>query len=244
MTKLAISDGVISEIEQFLKKNRRADLITTYLLYLEKKFHLNPVVFMKEKKIYQSEEALIKHLEAEGKLWRETEIKIQVGKVSVNDETTKIYICPFSGKVFANNTHPNPQDAIYDWVSRCPENTERVDGVRVKRFYVSEDPEVIKNYIKGGKEPITKIVYTSMITGKLFNSKQGVIEDLKKNHIRPIHMREVPTQNRFEIQDDFLSFIQTYLEESKISAFVETLSKYEPFEKHIKRWIEESAEEE
>ena len=50
----------------------------------------------------------------EGKLWRETEIKIQVGQPSVNEDTQKIYICPFTGKVFGDNTHPNPQDAIYE----------------------------------------------------------------------------------------------------------------------------------
>lgn len=71
----------------------------------------------------------------------------------------KIYICPFTGKVFGDNTHPNPQDAIYDWVSKCPENKERLDGIKVKRFFVSEDPDVIKNYIQKRREPISKIVF-------------------------------------------------------------------------------------
>jgi hypothetical protein len=162
-----------------------------------------------------------------------------VGQVGVNELTKKVYICPFSGKVFADNTHPNPQDAVYDWVSKCPENTERKDGMRVKKFYVSEDPEVIKNYIKKRKEPVSKIVYTSMITGKLFNSKQGVVEDLKKNHVRPIPMKDVPTQNRFEIQEGFLTFIQEHLDEGKIASFVESLSGNESFKKHIERWMEE-----
>ena len=147
MTKLMIPERVQTELENFLKKNRKADLVTTYLFYLEKKFHLDPVVFMREKKIFQSEAELIKALEAEGKLWRETEIKMQVGPPTVNALTKKVYICPFTGKVFGDNTHPNPQDAIYDWVSKCPENKERLDGVKVKRFFVSEDPEIIKNYI-------------------------------------------------------------------------------------------------
>ena len=50
-------------------------------------------------------------LEKENKLWNETEIKITYSKEAVNEETKKIYICPFSGKVFGDNTHPNPQDA-------------------------------------------------------------------------------------------------------------------------------------
>jgi hypothetical protein len=231
------------ELESFLKKNRRADLVTTYLFYLEKRYKLDPVVFIPEKRIYQSESELIKALEESGKLSRETEIKIQVGQIGVTESTKKIYICPFSGKVFADNTHPNPQDAIYDWVLKCPENTERKDGMRVKKFYVSEDPEVIKNYIKKRKEPVSKIVYTSMITGKLFNNKQGVVEDLKKNHIRPIPMKDVPTQNRFEIQEGFLAFIQDHLDESKIASFVESLSENESFKKHIERWMEEGGEE-
>ena len=200
MTKVSIPGRMVTELEGFLKKNRKADLITTYLFYLEKKFKLDPVVFMKEKKIYQSEASLVETLENEGKLWRETEIKIQIGQKNINEATKRIYICPFSGKVFGDNTHPNPQDAIYDWVSKCPENTERVDGMRVKKFYVSEDPEVIKNYIKQNKEPLKKIVYTSLITGKLYNEKKGVVADLKKNHLRHISMKEVPTQNRFEIR--------------------------------------------
>lgn len=244
MTKLAVSDGVISEMEGFLKKNRKADLITTYLFFLEKKYRLDPVVFMREKKIYQSKEELIRILEGEGKLWRETEIKIQMGKPTVNDATKKIYICPFTGKVFGDNTHPNPQDAIYEWVMKCPENTERNDGMRVKKFYISEDPAVIKSYIKEQKEPIKKTVYTSIITGKLFHGKEGVIEDFCANQIRPIPMKDVPTQNRFEIQEKFLEFIQTHLEESKIAAFVEALSQYEPFVKHVQRWMEEGTEEE
>ena len=244
MTKLAVSDGIISEMEGFLKKNRRADLISTYLFFLEKKHKLDPAVFIREKKIYQSKDELVRNLEAQGKLWRETEIKIQIGKPSVNELTKKVYICPFTGKVFADNTHPNPQDAIYEWVMKCPENTERKDGMRVKKFYISEDPEVIKSYIREQKEPLKKMVYSSLITGKLFNSRSGVIEDFCANQIRSIPMREVPTQNRFEIQEDFLEFIQTQLEESKIAAFVEALSQYGPFEKHVARWMEEGAEEE
>lgn len=244
MTKIAIADAIIEDLEEFLKKNRGVDLIMAYLYFLEKKFDLDPVVFMREKKIYQSDKALVKALEEDHKLWRETEIKIQIGKSAVNENTTKIYICPFTGKVFGNNTHPNPQDAIYDWVAKCPENTERKDGLRVKKFYVSEDPDVIKNYIEPQKKSVSKKVYTSMITGKLFNSKKAVIDDLKKNHIKHIPMKSVTTQNRFEIQEDFLNFIQEHLEESKIAAFVETLSQHEAFSRYIAKWMEEEEAEE
>jgi len=243
MTAIAISETLKDELLKFLKKNKKADLITTYLLFLEKKFKIDPVLFIRDKMIFQSEEELVKRLESQGKLWRETEIKIQYGQESVNDQTKKIYICPFTGKVFGDNTHPNPQDAIYDWVSRCPENKERVGGLKAKRFFVSEDAEVIKNYIIKRKEPITKIVYSSAVTGKLFNSKESVLDDFVKNQLKPIPLEEVPNQNRFQIEETFLAFIQKQLEESKINSFVESLSQHEEFSSYIDQWLEEVKEE-
>ncbi|MBS0650886.1 MAG: DUF2709 domain-containing protein [Verrucomicrobia bacterium] len=243
MATVAISGTLKDELLKFLKKNRKADIVTTYLFFLEKKFNISPVLFIRDKMIYQSQEDLIKNLESQGKLWRETEIKIQYGQQSVNDQTKKIYICPFTGKVFGDNTHPNPQDAIYDWVSKCPENTERVGGLKAKRFFVSEDPEVIKNYVVKRKEPITKIVYSSAITGKLYNSKHAVIEDFVKNQLKPIPLEEVPNQNRFQIEEHFLAFIQKQLEESKINGFAETLSGIEEFSSFIDQWLEEEKDE-
>lgn len=243
MATLAISEILKDELLRFLKKNRKADIIVTYLFFLEKKFNIRPVLFIRDKMIYQSQEELIKNLEDQGKLWRETEIKIQYGQQSVNEQTKKIYICPFTGKVFGDNTHPNPQDAIYDWVSRCPENTERVGGLRAKRFFVSEDPEVIKNYIVKRKEPITKIVYSSVVTGKLYNSKQAVIDDFTKNQLKQLPLEEVPNQNRFQIEEHFLTFIQSQLEESRINAFAEALSGIEEFSAYVDQWLEEDKEE-
>lgn len=240
---LVITDTLKEELNKFLKKNRKADLITTYLFFLEKKHNIIPVLYGREKTIYQSQDELVKKLEEMGKLWRETEIKIQVGQPSVNEQTKKIYICPFTGKVFGDNTHPNPQDAIYDWVSKCPENTERVGGLKAKRFFVSEDPEVIKNYIGKVKEPIKKIVFSSVVTGKLFNSKAAVIDDFLKNQLKPLSLVEVPSQNRFQIEEHFLAFIQQQLEESKIANFVEAMSKIDEFSTYIDQWLEEDREE-
>lgn len=238
MTKTVITEKLKHDLDLFLKNNRKADLVTTYLFFLEKKFQLKPVLFIKEKMIYQSIDELIDKLEKEGKLWRETEIKIQVGQPSVNEDTQKIYICPFTGKVFGDNTHPNPQDAIYDWVSKCPENTERLNGLKVKRFFVSEDPEVIKNYIGKRKEPITKIVFSSAISGKLFNSKNAVMEDFKKNHLKALSLADVANQNRFNMEDHLLNFIQEHMDESKVSSFVEAMSKEEQFQECVSQWLE------
>lgn len=244
MSTIVVTDNLKEVVLAFLRKNRKADLITTYLYFLEKKHHIKPVLFAREKTIYQSQEDLIRRLEEQGKLWRETEIKIQFGQQSVNDQTKKIYICPHTGKVFGDNTHPNPQDAIYDWVSKCPENTERLNGLRVKRFFVTEDPEVIKNYIVKRKEPMKKIVFSSAVTGKLFNSKSAVIEDFIKNQLKTLELVEVPNQNRYQIEENFLSFIQTQLDDSKISAFVEAVSEIKEFAPYLNQWLESATDEE
>lgn len=237
-TTLAISADQKEELIKFLKKNRNADLVMFYLHYLQEKFKLKPVLFPRDKLIFQSMDDLIRTLEAEGKLWRETEITIQFGQQSVNEETKKIYICPFTGKVFGDNTHPNPQDAIYDWVAKCPENKERVGGLPAKRFFVSEDPEVIKNYIAPRKASVKKVVYSSAVTGKLFNSKAAVIDSFKKNYVKPLSLYEVQNQNRYEIEAKFLDFIQTHLNEEKISQFVEALTVHPEFEPYLKKWVE------
>lgn len=240
MANSVISKSLKQLLADYLKRHKKADLLTTYFYFLEKKYNIQPVLFLREKTIFQSKAELVKKLENEGKLWRETEIKIQVGTQSVNEATKKIYICPFTGKVFGDNTHPNPQDAIYDWVSKCPENTERVDGMKVKRFFVSEDPEVIKNYIQKRKEPITKIVFSSGVTGKLFNSKKAVIDDFEKNQLKPMELVDVPSQNRYKIEEHFMTFIEEHLDETKISAFVDAMSDYDEFSSHVERWIEEN----
>jgi hypothetical protein len=237
-TALTITNEQKSELLKFLKKNKNVDLVTIYLAFVEEKYHLKPVLFPREKTIYQGLDDLIRRLESQGKLWRETEITIQFGQQSVNENTKKIYICPFTGKVFGDNTHPNPQDAIYDWVSKCPENKERVGGLPAKRFFVSEDPDVIKNYMSERKASMKKVVYSSLITGKLFNSKQAVIEDFKKNHVKILTLLEVQNQNRYQIEETFLGFIQKHLTEDKIAQFVEALSEYPEFGPYLAKWVD------
>jgi hypothetical protein len=240
MKKEVITPHLKDELQDFLNRNSHEELINTYLFFIEKKFDLEPVLFPKEKKIYQSADEVVETLEKSGKLWHETEIKIGFHPPSVDEQTKKIYICPFTGKVFGDNTHPNPQDAIYDWVSKCPENKERVGGLRVKRFFVSEDPEVIRNYISQTKpkEPITKIVYSSVLSGKLFNTKAGVVADFKQNYLKKLSLVEVQSQNAYEIESHFLAFIQKHLVEDKITEFVEALSEFEEFSPYVETWLE------
>lgn len=240
MTKVVITEELQSALENFLRENSSSELLNTYLCFIEKKFNIHPVLFAKEKTIYQSLDDAMRILDRDNKIWHETEIKIGFSNLSVNEQTQKIYICPFTGKVFADNTHPNPQDAIYDWVSKCPENTERVGGLRVKRFFISEDPEVIKSYISKvkHKEPITKKVFSSLLSGKLFGSKEAVVRDFKDNYFRSLSLLEVQNQNKFQIEEHFLSFIQKQLNEEKVGAFVEALAEIDVFKPFVIRWLE------
>ena len=239
MAAFVITESLKEELVRFLQKNPKADLLTVYLYVLSKKYNIKPVLYIREKTIFQSKEELIKSLEAQGKIWREAEIKIEVGQPVVNEQTQRVYICPFSGKVFGDNTHPNPLDAIYDWVSKCPENTERHNGLKVKKFYVSEDKEIIKNYIQKRKEPIKKIVYSSVTSGKIFSSKDTVVEDFKQNQLKEIPLAEVPNQNRFQIEAQLLKFIQSNIQESKIAEFVESVTDIKELEEYAKSWLEE-----
>ncbi len=241
---MAISEKMKKELLAFIRKQRAPDLLTVYFFFLEKQNRLHPVAFVPGKKIYRTEEEAISSLESTGQIWRETEIKIGYGPPTVNQETKKIYICPFTGKVFGDNTHPNPQDAIYDWVAKCPENKERIGGVPAKRFFVSEDSQVIASYIKPRKEPITKTVFSFLMTGKLYHSKETILEEFKKNYLKPMSLIEVQNQNRFELDESFLKWIQGHLNEDRIAAFVETLSSDSTFAPYVKNWVEQGEEEE
>lgn len=240
MTKTVITEEIKQELQNFLVKDKDAELIHVYLYFVQLKFDLKPVVFPKEKIIFQSVEDAVRLLEKENKLWHEAEIKIGFGNQSVDAQTTKIYICPFTGKVFGDNTCPNPQDAIYDWLSKCPENTERIGGLPAKRFFISEDPEVIKDYASKAqyKEPITKVVFSSVLNGRLFNNKEAVIKDFKSNYLKSLTLVEVQNQNRFQIEEHFLAFLQKQLAEEKIGSFVEALAEFPEFISFVEHWLE------
>ncbi|MEX1013454.1 MAG: DUF2709 domain-containing protein [Waddliaceae bacterium] len=240
MGKAVITEKCKKALSKYLRDNPSAELVNTYLAFIENTFNIQPVVFPKEKLVFKTADEAVKYLEEKDKLWHHAEIKISLGQKSVNEETKRIYICPFTGKVFGDNTHPNPQDAIYDWVSKCPENNERVGGLRVKRFFISEDPEVIKNYIskETTREPITKTVYSSLMNGKIFNNRKAVVEDFKSNYLKPMSLVEVQNQNRFNIEDKFLEFIQEQLNEEKVTSFVEAMAEEEEFTPTVASWLE------
>ena len=75
--------------------------------------------------------------------------------------------------------------------------------------------------MESGDRAVENTVFSSYITGKLFNSPEAVVEDLTKNFLKPMALSDAASQNRFQLEDDLLQFIQEYLEEGKIkySAF-------------------------
>ncbi|MDB6081655.1 MAG: hypothetical protein JWO53_927 [Chlamydiia bacterium] len=245
MSKLALSLDAQKPLKAFLATVKHPSLISAYLYYVAQKFALSPVLFIRDKVIYQSVEDAIKIFECVGKLWRETEIKIGYVTSSVDDLTKKIYICPFTGKVFGDNTHPNPQDAIYEWVAHCKENTERIGGLKVKRFFISDDQKVIQEYASKNKPkaPITKIVFSSALNGKLFHAKESVIEDFRENYLKPMSLVEVQNQSRYQIEEGFMNFIEKQLADDKIAAFVEALSEIPECLPHVERWLSEAGSE-
>lgn len=236
---MIIPESIQQSLREYVTGKKHPELIATYLHYIEELMQLHPVLFVKDKIVFQSLEDAVRILGEQGKLWRETEIKVSYSRSAVNDLTTKVYICPFSGKVFGNNTHPDPQDAIYDWVSKCPENTERVGGLKAKRFFVSEDPELIRSYAQKHetKTPITKVVFSSVVNGKLYHSKEAVIDDFCTNYVKRVSLVEVQGHTRFQIEEGFMHRIEDQLQEDKIAAFVEALSGIEGFAPYVERWL-------
>jgi hypothetical protein len=241
MASLVIEKEIKSDLLNYLKELKSPELVSAYLVFISLQQKIQPVLFPKEKTIYLDVNILAEQLGKRKGLWHETEIMVHFGEESVNELTKRIYICPFTGKVFGDNTHPNPQDAIYDWVAKCPENTEVVNGLRAKRFYVSEDSEVIKSYIEKETvhKPLKRKVYSSVITGKLFNSKAAVIADFKENQVKPLSLDQVQSQNRFQIDEELLTFLQEQLTEEKITSFVEAIAENEEFLPYVQRWLGE-----
>ncbi|KAM9999465.1 MAG: DUF2709 domain-containing protein [Chlamydia sp.] len=242
---MSIPLHIQESLRYFVKNTKQPELIATYLRYIEEKFRLEPVLFVKDKIVFRSDEKAIQILEEEDRLWRETEIKIGYVKSSVDDNTTKIYICPFTGKVFGNNTHPNPQDAIYEWVAKCPENKERQGGLKAKRFFISDDKEVIRSYANkcAPKNPVTKVVYSSAINGKLFHSKEAVIEDARENYLKRVSLVEVLNQSKFQIETSFMQMIEEELGEEKIALFLEALTDIPGLQEHVESWLGEVEQE-
>jgi len=97
---------------------------------------------------------------------------------------------------------------------------------------------VIKNYIQPPKKTISKTVFSSAVTGKLYNTKEAVIEDFRARYLKSMTLVEVQNQNRFQLEDSFLNLIQNHLQEEKIATFVETLAEDATFHRYVTKWVE------
>ena len=238
MAKLKFTKKTISSLLVFLNKNKKTDVVSAYIKYLELNFNVMPIIYLPKKTIYMDLDECVDELKSNDELYRKTELKVSYDKSAVNDDTTKVYICPFSGKVFGNNTHPNPQDAIYQWVSQCPDNNEYVDGMKAKRFFISEDPKIIKGYINKSEKTITKTVFASKVNGKLFNSIEKLESETTKQYCKHFTLLETYNQNKFELSDEVVSFFQKYIDEDLINEFVDELRLVEGYAPFITKWEE------
>ena len=64
------------------------------------------------------------------------------------------------------------------------------------------------------------------------------MRDFKEHYLKPMTLVEVQNQNRFQLEESFLSFIQDYLQEDKIASFVENLAEDPTFHPFVNKWIE------
>ena len=90
---------------------------------------------------------------------------------------------------------------------------------------------------------MVKVVYSSVINGKLFHSKEAVNDDFRENYLKRVSLVEVQGQSRFQIEESFMALIEEYLQEDKIAAFVEALSEYEEFAPYVEMWLGEVEQE-
>jgi hypothetical protein len=89
---------------------------------------------------------------------------------------------------------------------------------------------------------VVKEVYSSAISGKLFYTREAVVQDVRDHYLKPMSLIDAQNQNRFAIETSFLSFIQEHLTEERLLAFVEALSQHEFFQPYVARWVEDEGE--
>ena len=125
----------------------------------------------------------------------------------------------------------------------CPENKPDASGRKSKTFLVSEDPKVIQSYIKETPQTLKKHTFSSALTGKIFATKEDVIEDFEKTQIRPMPLTKAASQNRFELHPSFVEWLEEKLNGETIQSFLESLSAWEVFKPSIDQWMQEFEEE-
>ena len=53
MASAALTKSLKELLVDYLKRHRKADLLTTYFFFLEKKYNIQPVLFLREKTIFR-----------------------------------------------------------------------------------------------------------------------------------------------------------------------------------------------
>ena len=240
-----ISKQLLDHLEKQIKAKKNPSCGTAYMYYLKNILKISPVVYMPSKTIYESIQHCIEHLSDKNEIYRETSIKICYQASAVNNETTKIYICPYSGKIFGNNTHENPQDAIYDWVSRCPENKDYINGIKSKKFFISEDPKTISQYINKNEKTIEKKVYApfhnkGILKDKVYNTISSLEKDIANKCFKSISIQDCDDESRYIISDGLTN---NYLNDDTFTEFYNILSNREEFDYFTHLWSQEEEEE-
>lgn len=240
MTKtLAITTEQKAHLLNFLKKTKNVTPLMGYCAFLEDKHHLKLVICPREKIICQSMADLVAYLEAQGKLWKQTECSIQYSRPLVDHNTKQIYICPHCGWAVGDNTD-YPTDAICTHVKKCPKNHERIGGLPTDRFIISKNPEDIKKHIPEKKSSVQKVVFTSHFDPKkVFISKQAVIDDFKKSYVKSVSLSEAASAVLEEkpepiIEEKLKAFIDQQIQE--FDAFIQILAEDKNFELYLKKW--------
>lgn len=236
---MIIEETVEKDIQKYLTEKREVEVLSAYFFFLEKVHTLSPVLSLKDKVIYSTKEHALQTLEEKNALWKEVKVLVKKGNFHVNEYTKKIYICPFSGKVFGDNTHPNPQDAIYHWVANCPENKENDHGMKTKRFYVSEDPKMIKKYLDLKVNDEVRVVYSSLASRKLFQDREGIRKEYEKKYLSQISLEESYEQEKYQLEAELSELLKRELVEEKVQEFAYALSQRELIYPLIRHWFEE-----
>jgi hypothetical protein len=235
---------VLSEDEKlhllnFLKKTRNVDAVTAYCAYIEEKYRLKLVSFPRGKKMSFSMDSLVQELDSEGKLCVEKEIVRRYGRLVADNLTTKLYLCPFCDWAIGDNVDQFAGDKIVEHVAICSKNNEIEGGLKSKRFLISTDPKEIKKRSEDPKAISKKMVFTSNFSSKAFSSKKEVVEDFKKNFVRPITLKEVVYADEdVELDEKLLNFKEEHVTGEVIERFLHSLESLDEFKPYLKKWVE------
>lgn len=223
------NDEIIASIKRMCSK-KGIDFTEVYLSIVRELYDIDPVYYVQNKTLYKNREDARRHLCEHGNAIETLKIVVHEEAPAVDENTSKIYICPFSGKVFGNNMFSHPEDAIYDWVAKLPNNEISNSGVRKKRFFVSTDRALIVSYLHPSEKQF-KIVYKIQGSGNLFLSQEDAELHLI-NSLGSMSLKNVLNQNKLVLEPSFLSLCQELLEESciqKVSAILNDIPQLSEF---------------